>query len=248
MKRPSEIEWPVAAGMLLGCVLLSGGCGRGGAGGSSARAASGTSSVEGPGRPAGIAPENSPVRFEEQSRERGIDFNQDNGASDDKFFVEVLGSGAIFFDADGDGDPDLYMPNQTMIAAPPPSPAPRAALYLNDGAGRFTDATAGSGLADSGYALGVCGADVDNAGDMDLYVTRFDGANALYRNDGGGRFTDIARSAGVEGIVGTDSSCAFADVDGDGWVDLYVAGYVDHTRENNIACLRKLKASGEKVR
>src|SRR5262245_55820326 len=232
MKRPSEIEWPVAAGMLLGCVLLSGGCGRGGAGGSSARAASGTSSVEGPGRPAGIAPENSPVRFEEQSRERGIDFNQDNGASDEKYFVEVLGSGAIFFDADGDGDPDLYLLNQTAIAdlpasgVPPPAgpsdPRPHSALYLNDGRGHFTDATLASGLGDTGYQLGVCGADIDNDGDTDLYVTRFDRDNVLWRNNGDGTFTDVTQAAGVGGLVLTDSSCAFADLDRDGFVDLYV--------------------------
>ena len=197
---------------------------------------------------AAVPATSSSIRFVEEARARGIDFVQFNGRSEEKFFVEVLGSGAIFFDADGDGDPDLYLLNQTAIVGKAPDPPPHSVFYVNDGTGHFIDATGRSGLGDAGYQLGVCGADIDNDGDIDLYVTRFDGANALYRNNGDLTFTDIAEQAGVAGIVATDSSCAFADVDGDGFVDLYVANYVDHTREHNIPCYRRLKATGERVR
>ena len=67
--------------------------------------------------------------------------------------------------------------------------------------------------------------DVDNDGDPDLYVTNF-GANRLYRNRGDGTFEDIAVKTGVA-AGGWSTGCAFGDYDRDGWLDLYVARYVD---------------------
>jgi hypothetical protein len=190
----------------------------------------------------------SPVWFVDETQQRGVDLVQDNGRSEDKFFVEVLGSGAIFFDADRDGDSDLYVLNQRKILPPVPEPAPYAKFYLNDGTGHFTDATDASGLKDPGYSLGVCGGDVDNDGDIDLYVTHFDGKNVMWRNDDA-KFTDITDSAGVPGTPDTtDSSCAFSDVNNDGLLDLYVGNYVDHSIKNNRECTRTLKATGERVR
>jgi hypothetical protein len=183
----------------------------------------------------------SPVRFVEESRERGIDFVQTNGRSDERFYVEVVGSGAIFFDADRDGDADLYLLNQKKISGPAENPPTHSSFYLNDGKGQFTDATARSGLADGSYSIGVCGGDIDNDGDIDLYVTRFEGPNGLYLNNGDLTFTDIAAKAGVTGDSWTPSSCAFADFDGDGFLDLYVGNYVDCNRSHNPACIKKLK-------
>jgi hypothetical protein len=183
--------------------------------------------------PADSAPE---VRFVDGTEAAGITFRHDKGKSEDRFYVEQICAGAIFFDAEGDGDPDLYLLDGTRVLGPPAGPPPVNTLYLNDGAGRFTDGTAVSGLGDPRYAEGVCGADVDNDGDQDLFVTNFDGPNALYVNDGAGRFADLASAAGVEGGPCLDSSAAFADVDNDGWLDLYVGYYLDHSRENNRVC------------
>ena len=183
----------------------------------------------------------SPVRFVDVTEEAGITFRHESGRSPEMFYVEPLGSGVIFFDANGDGAPDLYLLNGRRLTGPAQQPAPINSFYANDGKGHFTDATASSGLGDSRYSVGVCGADYDNDGDIDLYVTNFDGPNALYRNDGHGHFTDLAVEAGVEGGLAFDSSCAFADVDGDGLVDLYVDGYVDHSLRNNKICEAKLR-------
>ena len=178
----------------------------------------------------------SPVRFVDGTAEAGITFVHDNGHSADFFFVEQLSSGAVFFDADGDGDEDLLLVNGRRILGPPATPPSVDTFYRNDGHGHFEDATAASGLGDPRYGMGACSADYDNDGDEDVYVTNFDEANGLYRNDGTGRFRDVAKEAGVEGAGNIDSSCAFADVDGDGWLDLYVGYYADSSKANNKVC------------
>jgi hypothetical protein len=81
-----------------------------------------------------------------------------------------------------------------------------------------------AGVANRGWGQGACTGDIDNDGDEDLYVTNF-GPNRLYRNEGEGRFSEIAGPAGVA-LGGWSTGCAFGDHDGDGRLDLFVAGYV----------------------
>jgi hypothetical protein len=73
--------------------------------------------------------------------------------------------------------------------------------------------------------MGACAGDYDNDGWIDLYVTNV-GPNALYRNRGNGSFTDVTATAKV-GDPGWSASCAFADLDKDGDLDLFVVNYVD---------------------
>ncbi|MFP6590655.1 MAG: CRTAC1 family protein, partial [Candidatus Latescibacterota bacterium] len=108
-------------------------------------------------------------------------------------------------------------------------------MYRNSGAGTFVDRTAGSGLGDDGYGMGSCAADVDNDGDLDVYVTNF-GPNRYYENDlPAGRFVDRTAAAAV-GDSAFSTGCAFADVDADGFVDLYVANYHDFSYANHKLC------------
>lgn len=90
----------------------------------------------------------------------------------------------------------------------------------------FTDVTeaAGIGLAAS-LTESVAWGDYDNDGDEDLYLT-VDGPNHLFRNDGGGRFTDVTVAAGV-GNGGFSVGTAFGDLDNDGDLDLYVVNFGD---------------------
>jgi len=180
------------------------------------------------------------VRFEDRTVARGIDFVHYNAATDEKYMVETMGSGGGFFDFDGDGALDVYLVNGSHLpgAAPTEKP-PRNALYRNDGNGSFEDVTERAGVAGRGYAMGMTAGDVDNDGDLDLYVTGF-GANVFYRNRGDGTFEERTRQAGLE-ADGWSTSAAFADYDGDGNLDLYVARYVDFSLDNHKFCGNQAK-------
>lgn len=113
---------------------------------------------------------------------------------------------------------------------------PHNALFFGVGDGTFTDVTAASGAAGGpfGYGMGVCVGDVDNDGDVDMHLTSF-GADVLLQNDGAGVFTDVTDRAGIDNAAWS-SSCAFADYDRDGCLDLYVANYVDYAVGTDVVC------------
>ena len=182
----------------------------------------------------------SPIQFVDGTGDAGIDFVHDAGFDRQGwYYIEEFGSGVVAFDADGDDDVDLLFLTGHSLSLPADARRAVARYFRNDGSGRFIDATATSGLGDSRYALGGCVADYDNDGDVDVYVTLFDHGNELWRNDGSGRFEDVAAAAGALGRPDAmDGACAFADVDADGHVDLYVGACLDHTRANNPICHR----------
>ena len=167
------------------------------------------------------------VQFVDVTTEAGISFKHINGASDRKFYLETMGSGAAFLDYDNDGDLDLYIVNGAPLPGFEASDLPTNLLYKNNGDGTFTDVTAAAGVGDTGYGMGCISADYNNDGHSDLYVTNF-GANLLYRNNGDGTFINATAHAGVGNGQKWSSSCAFVDYDHDGNLDLYVVNYLDY--------------------
>ena len=164
------------------------------------------------------------IRLVDVAEQAGITLLNICGSASKDYILEVNGNGAAFFDYDNDGDVDALIANGSTLPNMKQGGDQMAALFRNDGKGRFTDVTRASGLSARGWGMGTCIADYDNDGFQDAYVTAF-GPNVLFHNNGDGTFTDATARAGV-GDPHWSTNCAFGDYDRDGDLDLYVANYL----------------------
>ena len=152
----------------------------------------------------------------------------------------AYGMGVAVGDYDGDGFPDLYVTQY-----------PTSILYHNNGDGTFTDVTAKAGVAAPGWGTSAVWFDYDNDGRLDLFVCRFAdfdksknvicGSNEpgghfyckpnvykplpsrLFHNNGDGTFTDVSAESGIAHTLGKAWGVVAADINNDGWLDLFVA-------------------------
>jgi hypothetical protein len=161
------------------------------------------------------------------------------------------GMGVAVGDYDNDGYPDLYVTSYG-----------KNILYHNNGDGTFTDVTAKAGVAGGGWSVSAGFFDYDNDGKLDLFVTRYmewdtqhskdcggsfhtycppgefpRTTNILYHNRGDGTFEDVSQRSGIAAKKGHGLGVAFADYDGDGFTDIYVANdgmqqYLFHNNGN----------------
>ena len=161
------------------------------------------------------------------------------------------GMGVAVGDYDNDGYPDLYVTSYG-----------KNILYHNNGNGTFTDVTAKAGVAGGGWSVSAGFFDYDNDGKLDLFVTRYmewdtqhskdcggnfhtycppgefpRTTNILYHNRGDGTFEDVSQRSGIAAKKGHGLGVAFADYDGDGFTDIYVANdgmqqYLFHNNGN----------------
>ena len=177
------------------------------------------------------------VSFRDIAAAAGVNVTHVNGASAEKYFAEIMGSGGLFFDFDDDGWVDIFIVDGGSIADPKVAASARHRLFRNRHNGTFEDVTALSGIRHHEYGMGACAGDYDNDGAVDLYVTNY-GPNTLYRNLGHGRFAEVPRAGGA-GTALWSTSCAFVDVDRDGLLDLFVTNYVQAEKTNNKFCGRR---------
>ena len=183
---------------------------------------------------AGLAAVSPPaaVRFTDITAASGIKFTHNSGRAGKKFLPETVGSGGAFFDADGDGWPDLLLINSKDWA--PRGRKSLHALYRNNKNGAFTNITAGSGLDVEMYGMGVAVADYDNDGRDDVYITALEG-DRIFHNEGGGKFKDVTKGSGINN-ANFATSVAWLDYDKDGKVDIFVANYVQWTAKGDLWC------------
>ncbi|RLD21057.1 MAG: hypothetical protein DRI69_04945, partial [Bacteroidetes bacterium] len=158
--------------------------------------------------------------FTERAREYGV-----NDAG--------LSINSVMFDYDNDNDLDLYVVNQ-----PPNHREKRKAfankrdykysgrLYRNDDNKKFTDVTGKAGLANFGYGLGAVATDLNNDGWTDLYCAfDYDEPDLLFINNGNGTFTNKA-NASLPHMSNFSMGVDIADINNDGWMDIFVADMV----------------------
>ncbi|MBV9406342.1 MAG: CRTAC1 family protein [Acidobacteriaceae bacterium] len=147
------------------------------------------------------------------------------GLSHKDYILETTGNGVAIFDYDGDGRNDIFIANGTRLDGSEGVALPQ--LYHNEGNGHFRNVGPQAGFHQQGWAQGVCVGDYDNDGRPDLLVTYY-GHNVLYRNRGDGTFEDVTEKAKLP-VTGTryGSGCAFVDYDRDGYLDLFIANYVN---------------------
>ncbi len=172
------------------------------------------------------------VFFRNDGRARFTDVTQEAGLA-----LVAHSQSPTLFDADSDGDLDLFVTNTakwTWDQRDPSnrywegrgtlfdlveSPIEQNVLYENDGRGRFTDVTERAGVGGVGWGGDTAVLDYDEDGRPDLLVGNMFGSSVLYRNEGGGKFADVTRAVLGRTSWGTVGVKAF-DYDGDARLDL----------------------------
>ena len=157
------------------------------------------------------------INCTEITSEAGIDYHFSS--------VTYMGGGAAFFDMDNDGDDDIWIAGGVE----------RDVLYENDGSGNFTEIGETAGLnATIGHVnSGIITGDLDNDGFRDVMTLPHIGhAPYLFKNNGDGTFTEISETAGLSDFKAQSHAAAMGDVNLDGYLDIYVATYVETI--NNI--------------
>lgn len=185
-------------------------------------------------------PDQPSIRFADATRDAGLDFTHQTGAFGKKWMPETMGSGGGFLDFDNDGHADIFLVNGSFWPGHESTgPPPTMKLFRNKGGATFEDVTERLGLSLSVYGMGCTFGDYDGDGDADIYVTAV-GDNLLLRNDGT-RFTNVARELGVLGhdpdsgaAPSWSTGATWLDFDLDGWLDLFVANYVQWTPETDL--------------
>lgn len=154
------------------------------------------------------------------------------GKDTNRYLLETTGCGAAFLDYNNDGFLDIFLVNGSVLEGFRKGKEPTNHLYKNLRDGTFEDVTRQMNLDHSGWGQGVCVGDYDNDGYVDLFVSYW-GQNQLYRNRAGRTFENVTRRTGILNTRQRwGTGCAFLDYDRDGYLDLFVANYIDFDLES----------------
>ncbi len=142
--------------------------------------------------------------------------------------------GVVWFDIDNDNDLDCYISKCRIGILDPLDPRRINALFINDGAGNFTEQAADFNLADGGQTWSTDYADFDNDGDFDLFIANHDVAHRFMINEGNQTFTEII-APDVDGnpLIANTIQSICADLDNDGFADVLISGSRDIIYWNN---------------
>jgi hypothetical protein len=177
---------------------------------------------------------------------------------------DKVGAGANFLDVQGSGRLDLFVANYIAFtyennvattvrgmpwySGPGSFPKQPSQLFRNNGDGTFTDITVESGIgAHAGAGMGTIALDYDNDGRTDIFVCNDEYFSFLFHNDGGGKFSEVALTAGVAGNFAGDFVAGMgadaADYNHDGRLDLFMTDY----RQQNPILYKNLGGGFEDV-
>lgn len=154
-------------------------------------------------------------------------FRQFNGARTSQL-PEDMGSGVAWGDFDNDGLEDVFVVSGGGPLGAPDSQLAPSILYRNLGSGRFEKVQGFPDLRIHGMA--AAWGDYDNDGLLDLAVTSYDRIY-LFHNNGDGTFTDVTHKAGLDRYRGFWAGASWGDFNRDGYLDLYICGYVQYQPE-----------------
>jgi hypothetical protein len=164
----------------------------------------------------------------------GILFKYDNGDSPQKLMTQAVGGGVGWIDFDRDGLPDLLLGQGGKPLDSDRVTNPVDQMFRNNNGLSFNNVTAMCGVEESGFSQGLAVGDFDNDGFDDIYVTNV-GRDSFYQNQGDGTFLNRTDSSELSNPLWA-ASAAWADLDQDGDLDLFVCNYTDYDPAHPVAC------------